>query len=186
MARDTPDRSANAATLSPAAARASRTAAPTASTVSLVDTTVIIPTSHNPTDRMRTLSAMDMSSWGAARCPGRASHGSGMVGLGLPPEPPGAVRAVYGHDSADGRQLAYRDATQLMSVASTDREPNRWAVLALLGVAQLMVVLDATIVTIAIPSAQNGAAFLHREPAVDRHRVRAGVRQPAAAGRQAR
>ena len=41
-----------------------------------------------------------------------------------------------------------------MSVASTDREPNRWAVLALLSVAQLMVVLDATIVTIAIPSAQ--------------------------------
>ena len=41
-----------------------------------------------------------------------------------------------------------------MSVVSADREPNRWAVLALLGVAQLMVVLDATIVTIAIPSAQ--------------------------------
>ena len=37
------------------------------------------------------------------------------------------------------------------TVASTHREPNRWAVLALLSVAQLMVVLDATIVTIAIP-----------------------------------
>src|SRR3989440_9976949 len=46
-----------------------------------------------------------------------------------------------------------------MSVASTDREPNRWAVLALLSVAQLMVVLDATIVTIAIPSAQNALHF---------------------------
>ena len=46
-----------------------------------------------------------------------------------------------------------------MSVASTDREPNRWAVLALLGVAQLMVVLDATIVTIAIPSAQTALHF---------------------------
>jgi hypothetical protein len=51
------------------------------------------------------------------------------------------------------------DATNLMSVASTDREPNRWAVLALLGVAQLMVVLDATIVTIAIPSAQKALHF---------------------------
>jgi hypothetical protein len=40
-----------------------------------------------------------------------------------------------------------------------DREPNRWAVLALLGVAQLMVVLDATIVTIAIPSAQKALQF---------------------------
>ena len=45
------------------------------------------------------------------------------------------------------------------SVASTAREPNRWAVLALLSVAQLMVVLDATIVTIAIPSAQKALGF---------------------------
>jgi hypothetical protein len=52
-----------------------------------------------------------------------------------------------------------RDATRLMSVASTGREPNRWAVLALVGVAQLMVVLDATIVTIAIPSAQRALGF---------------------------
>ncbi len=34
------------------------------------------------------------------------------------------------------------------------------AVLALLGVAQLMVVLDATIVNVALPSAQPGAPFL--------------------------
>src|ERR1700726_5866 len=58
----------------------------------------------------------------------------------------------------DGR-AADRDATPRMSVASTDREPNRWAVLALLSVAQLMVVLDATIVTIAIPSAQQALHF---------------------------
>src|SRR5450755_2321769 len=38
-------------------------------------------------------------------------------------------------------------------------EPNRWAVLALLGTAQLMVVLDATIVNIALPSAQNSLHF---------------------------
>ncbi|MFZ0042851.1 MAG: DHA2 family efflux MFS transporter permease subunit [Solirubrobacteraceae bacterium] len=38
-------------------------------------------------------------------------------------------------------------------------EPNRWAILAVLGVAQLMVVLDATIVTIAIPSAQRDLHF---------------------------
>jgi EmrB/QacA subfamily drug resistance transporter len=52
-----------------------------------------------------------------------------------------------------------RNSTRLMSVASTDREANRWAVLALLSVAQLMVVLDATIVTIAIPSAQKALHF---------------------------
>src|ERR1700725_4261 len=47
----------------------------------------------------------------------------------------------------------------MSTVASTNREPNRWAVLALLSVAQLMVVLDATIVTIAIPSAQRALHF---------------------------
>jgi EmrB/QacA subfamily drug resistance transporter len=52
------------------------------------------------------------------------------------------------------------DATNLTSATSTqDRQPNRWAVLALLSVAQLMVVLDATIVTIAIPSAQADLGF---------------------------
>jgi EmrB/QacA subfamily drug resistance transporter len=38
-------------------------------------------------------------------------------------------------------------------------DPNRWAVLALLGVAQLMVVLDATIVNVALPSAQRALHF---------------------------
>ena len=38
-------------------------------------------------------------------------------------------------------------------------EPNRWAALALLSVAQLMVVLDATIVNIALPSAQKALHF---------------------------
>ncbi|HEY3726790.1 MAG TPA: MFS transporter [Solirubrobacteraceae bacterium] len=41
----------------------------------------------------------------------------------------------------------------------TAYEPSRWAVLALLGVAQLMVVLDATIVNIALPSAQHALHF---------------------------
>ena len=39
------------------------------------------------------------------------------------------------------------------------REPNRWAVLAVLSVAQLMVVLDATIVAVALPSAQRALHF---------------------------
>jgi EmrB/QacA subfamily drug resistance transporter len=38
-------------------------------------------------------------------------------------------------------------------------EGGRWAILALLGVAQLMVVLDATIVNIALPSAQRALGF---------------------------
>jgi EmrB/QacA subfamily drug resistance transporter len=50
-----------------------------------------------------------------------------------------------------------------MSTSSNPRSllpaPSRWAVLALLGVAQLMVVLDATIVNIALPSAQKALHF---------------------------
>jgi len=38
--------------------------------------------------------------------------------------------------------------------SQTEPDPNRWAILALLSVAQLMVVLDATIVNIALPHAQ--------------------------------
>ncbi|HET6510024.1 MAG TPA: MFS transporter [Baekduia sp.] len=46
-----------------------------------------------------------------------------------------------------------------MPLPRTHAEPNRWAVLALLGVAQLMVVLDSTIVNIALPSAQRDLGF---------------------------
>jgi EmrB/QacA subfamily drug resistance transporter len=46
-----------------------------------------------------------------------------------------------------------------MTARLQQAEPNRWAVLALLGVAQLMVVLDATIVNIALPSAQKDLGF---------------------------
>jgi MFS family permease len=46
-----------------------------------------------------------------------------------------------------------------MAEAADQAEPSRWAVLALLGVAQLMVVLDVTIVNIALPSAQRALHF---------------------------
>src|SRR4030081_3635589 len=46
-----------------------------------------------------------------------------------------------------------------MASRRDDAGSNRWAVLALLGVAQLMVVRDATIVNIALPSAQNALHF---------------------------
>src|SRR5437588_5482497 len=40
---------------------------------------------------------------------------------------------------------------------------RRWLILAVLGIAQLMVVLDATIVNIALPSAQNALHFSNDE-----------------------
>jgi EmrB/QacA subfamily drug resistance transporter len=47
----------------------------------------------------------------------------------------------------------------MTAAASSAPADRRWAVLALLGVAQLMVVLDATIVNIALPSAQRSLGF---------------------------
>jgi EmrB/QacA subfamily drug resistance transporter len=47
----------------------------------------------------------------------------------------------------------------LSASAAQPRESNRWAILALLGIAQLMVTLDTTIVNIALPSAQRSLGF---------------------------
>ena len=47
----------------------------------------------------------------------------------------------------------------MTSATAPPSEANRWAVLALLGTAQLMVVLDSTIVNIALPSAQRALHF---------------------------
>jgi EmrB/QacA subfamily drug resistance transporter len=43
--------------------------------------------------------------------------------------------------------------------ASTSPDPHRWLILGTVGLAQLMVVLDATIVNIALPSAQRALGF---------------------------
>jgi MFS family permease len=50
------------------------------------------------------------------------------------------------------------DRSPVMSHPNPHHE-RRWAILALLGIAQLMVVLDATIVNIALPSAQKALHF---------------------------
>src|ERR1019366_598852 len=47
----------------------------------------------------------------------------------------------------------------LMAPLQERAEPNRWLILALVGVAQLMVILDSTIVNIALPSAQRALHF---------------------------
>ena len=66
------------------------------------------------------------------------------------------------------------------------RADHRWLVLVVVSIAQLMVVLDATVVNIALPSAQADLGFDNSAAAVDRHRVRARLRQPVAARRAGR
>ena len=53
----------------------------------------------------------------------------------------------------------HRPVRYPMNRSSKSRCQNRWLILALLGTAQLMVVLDATIVNIALPSAQKALHF---------------------------
>ena len=49
--------------------------------------------------------------------------------------------------------------TSATTAAQDPHHENRWRILAILGIAQLMVVLDATIVNIALPSAQRSLGF---------------------------
>src|ERR1700679_2130254 len=52
-----------------------------------------------------------------------------------------------------------RPSIALTPATSPGDDRRRWLVLAVIGIAQLMVVLDATIVNIALPSAQRALAF---------------------------
>src|SRR4051812_8024871 len=63
------------------------------------------------------------------------------------------------HDKVLVHQIGRIVVSIRIPTKPTIREPNRWAVLALVGVAQLMVVLDVTIVNIALPSAQKALHF---------------------------
>jgi EmrB/QacA subfamily drug resistance transporter len=60
-------------------------------------------------------------------------------------------------ESAGRRAAATAGAAAPAGAAGPD--PRRWLILGVLGIAQLMVVLDATIVNIALPSAQKSLAF---------------------------
>ena len=56
---------------------------------------------------------------------------------------------------------------------ATGLSPNRWLILVIACLAQFMVVLDITIVNIALPSVQRGLDFSVRQPAVGRQRLHA-------------
>src|ERR1700747_2885114 len=66
---------------------------------------------------------------------------------------------MTGHPAACEPEPTSPTESRASMSTQTVREPNRWAILALLSVAQLMVVLDATIVTVALPSAQRALHF---------------------------
>ena len=54
-----------------------------------------------------------------------------------------------------------RASSDVAPTDGSDRfHARRWWILAVLGIAQLMIVLDITVVNIALPSGAAGAAFL--------------------------
>ena len=63
------------------------------------------------------------------------------------------------------------------------RATNRWLILVIACLAQFMVVLDATVVNVALPSIQRGLAFLAVQLAMGGQRVHADVRRLPAARR---
>ncbi len=64
----------------------------------------------------------------------------------------------------------------------TEPDPGRWWALVVLAAAQLMIILDASIVNIALPVGAGGPRHQQRRPAVDGDGVHAGLRCAAAAG----
>ena len=69
------------------------------------------------------------------------------------------------------------------AAATAAVDPKRWLALAVIAIAQLMVVLDATDREHRPALGPGGAGHLRRRPAVDRHRLHPGLRWPAAARR---
>ncbi|HEX6654598.1 MAG TPA: MFS transporter, partial [Candidatus Limnocylindria bacterium] len=65
-------------------------------------------------------------------------------------------RSVTPDDAAVGRPVT---ESPVGVESPTEADPRRWLALAIIGLAQLMVVLDATIVNIALPSAQRDLAI---------------------------
>ena len=72
------------------------------------------------------------------------------------------------------------------SPGTTGLDPKRWAILAVVVIAQLIVVLDASIVTLALPSAQRALHISVANRAMGDHRLHLGLRWTAAVGRSHR
>jgi EmrB/QacA subfamily drug resistance transporter len=65
--------------------------------------------------------------------------------------------------AAAGVSVSTAVTTTAAPAADTSGDSRRWWVLAVVGLAQLMVVLDATIVTVALPSAQRDLVFTNAD-----------------------
>src|SRR4051794_23258836 len=72
------------------------------------------------------------------------------------PDPATTAHQGRRHAHATQNARSHRERT---SMSPTTQHDRRWLILALIGIAQLMIVLDLTIVNIALPSAQRDLGF---------------------------
>ena len=107
------------------------------------------------------------------------SGGSLYISGTYPPVPSGAAR------SSPRRNRTSKEEPMNANLAAKS-ERKRWLVLAVTVVAQFMVILDVSVVNVALPSIKARPALLPGEPAVGDHRLLDPVRRHAAPGRPAR
>src|SRR5579862_5850438 len=82
-----------------------------------------------------------------------------MKEMGRGPEIAPEAQAAGQGETAGQAGAAGQAGGVAQPAAAPDQGRRRWLILAVIGVAQLMVVLDATIVNIALPSAQRALGF---------------------------
>ncbi len=82
--------------------------------------------------------------------------------------------------AADG---ARAPAATIVEAPRQVSDRRKWLILVIACLAQFMVVLDATIVNVALPSIQRGLQLLRRQPAVGGQRLHARLRRLPAARR---
>ena len=75
------------------------------------------------------------------------------------------------------------EAVEEAPSSTGELDPQRWLALGIIAVAQLMIILDASIVNIALPSAQEDLGISDADRAVGRHGLHARLRWPAVARR---
>ena len=93
---------------------------------------------------------------------------------------------LNGPNSRSNELMQPMNETSHPPLDTASADSSRWIALVVLCAGFLMIILDQTIVNVALPSIQTRPALLAVEPGVGRQRVPDRVRRPAAARRTAR
>ena len=80
-------------------------------------------------------------------------------GLGMTAGSRPTITSSASHTFSPGVQLVMSSVTPVAGSQRSAEKDHRWLILVIVAVAQLMVVLDATVVNIALPSAQHALGF---------------------------